>query len=133
LGGAPFSAPKKSASITPRGDHFPSTGEPLNVKLMRVLRTSPSRYVLSVAGWTLTAYSAFCPFPNAKKPLFMNHVALTKPPIVNVSPSPSLTTCPVGCWAMAGRALPSIKIPITASPEHHANRILMMSSSSETA
>src|SRR6266576_3116857 len=39
--GVAENAPKKSASSTPLGDHFPSTGEPWNVKLMRVLRTSP--------------------------------------------------------------------------------------------
>src|SRR2546426_2751959 len=41
--GVAGNAPKKSASSVALGDHLPSTGPALKVKLMRVLRTSPSR------------------------------------------------------------------------------------------
>src|SRR2546426_8589331 len=42
-GGALVNVPKKSDSSVALGAHLPSTGPALKVKLMRVLRTSPSR------------------------------------------------------------------------------------------
>src|SRR5437899_10882717 len=53
------------------------------------------------------------------------------PPMVSVSPSPSLTTCPVGCCAGAGRAPPKTEITITASPDNDATPFLMTAPSCE--
>jgi len=95
-GGLPLNAPKKSASSVALGAHLPSTGVLLKVKLMRVFRTSPSVKVLSLAGWFAgeAANSAFCPWPNPpNSPRSLNMVALTKPLMVSVCPSPNFTTC----------------------------------------
>src|SRR3989442_1507912 len=133
-GRTPLNAPKKSVSSVAFGAHLPSTGPALNVKLMRVLRTSPSLKSLSVVGWLAgaAANSAFCPWPNPpNSPLFVNIVALMKPLIVSVSPSPSFTTCPVGCWAGAERAPARTEITNTASPQNDATPFLMTSPSCE--
>ncbi len=64
--GVAGNAPKKSASSVALGDHLPSTGPALKVKLMRVFRTSPSKMLLSVVGCAAgaAANSAFCPWPK---------------------------------------------------------------------
>src|SRR2546426_4549085 len=121
-GGTPLNAPKKSASSVALGDHLPSTGVLLKVKLIRVFRTSPSVKNLSVVSATWAAYSAFCPCPNAPNLLrLVKKVALTKPLMVSVCPSPNLTTC----WAAAVRTLPRMKTVARAKRETDAIRVLM--------
>src|SRR6266705_1747366 len=119
-GGLPLNAPKKSASSVAFGAHLPSTGPALKVKLMRVFRTSPSVKSLSVGGWLAgeAANSAFCPWPNPpNSPWSVKVVALTKPLMVRVCPSPNFTTC----LAVAGDATPMTTAAATASPENDAN------------
>src|SRR3989442_10482319 len=45
--------------------------------------------------------------------------------MVRFGPSPNSTTGPRGCWAEAGRRPASVTTASTASPEHHASRVLM--------
>src|SRR5438876_8910445 len=123
-GGPLVKVPKKSLSSVAFGAHLPSTGEPLNVKLMRVFRTSASLKSLTVVGWVAggAAHSAFCPCPNEpNSPRSVNSVALMKPLMVSVSPSPSLTTCCAG----AARAPARMTTAATAGPENDAIRLVM--------
>src|SRR3989441_13025756 len=129
-GGAPLNAPKKSLSSTAFGAHLPSTGPAVKVKLMRVLRTSPSVKSLSVVGWLAggAANSAFCPWPNPpNRPWSVNRVAFIKPLMGSVCPSPNFTTC----WAVARDPTPRVTTAATASPENDANRVLTRSPSCE--
>src|SRR5260370_8323993 len=130
-GGTPLNAPKKSASIVARGANVPSTGGALKVKLMRVLRTSPSKMPCRTPGWSAgaAAHSAFWPCPKPpNSPRSRNTVALTKPLMVRVSPSPSFTTCPAGaCCAGRGSVPATTRTRATANPENNAFRLVMTS------
>ena len=88
-----------------------------------MFRTSPSVNSGSVEGWFAgrAAYSASCPCPKApNSPRFVNIVASMKPPIVSVSPAPSLTV-----WPRAGAGSTGTERKMTTCAVSDAVRVFI--------
>jgi len=88
-------APKKSASIVALGDHFAEHRRTVEGKVDARVPDVAVEDTLVEAGLGQGRPLAFCPFPKppANEPRSLNSVALTKPLMVSVCPSPNLTTC----------------------------------------